>query len=211
MIKKIMIVDDHPVVRSGMVNIINQNPEYEVEAQAGGCEEALGQLKDKEYDLVILDLLMPDGNGLDVLKQIKTQYPKLPVIIMSIQPEDTYAVRSLKAGAAGYLQKNAESDEVMRAIKMVMEGRRYVTANLSEKLASRLDEDYHAELHELLSDREYEVLTAIAMGKSVKQIAQERRLSAKTISTYHRRGLNKMHMASNAEFIRYALEHKLLS
>ena len=208
--KKILIADDHAVVRAGLKQIISEVPDMSVAAEAADGREVLRKLRETDFDLVVLDLTMPGISGLDVLKQIKIEFPKLPVLILSIHSERHYAVRVLKAGASGYLTKESAPDELIRAIRKVILGRKYVSDSLAEKLAVDLTNGPKKVLHESLSDREYQVMLMIAGGKMVKEIAVELSLSQKTISTYRARVLEKMKMKTNSDLMRYAFQNKLL-
>ncbi len=163
-----------------------------------------------DYDVILLDISMPGRSGLDVLKELKGQKPKLSVLVLSIHPEEQYAVRVLKAGASGYLTKESAQDELISAIQKVSTGRKYISASLAERLALDLEMDAERPLHESLSDREYQVMCMIASGKTVKKIAEELFLSVKTVSTYRARLLDKMRMKSNAELIHYAIKCRLV-
>ena len=208
--KKILIADDHAVVRAGLKQIISEVPDMSVAAEAADGREVLRKLRETDFDLVVLDLTMPGISGLDVLKQIKIEFPKLPVLILSIHSERHYAVRVLKAGASGYLTKESAPDELISAIRKVILGRKYVSDSLAEKLAVDLTNGPKKVLHESLSDREYQVMLMIAGGKMVKEIAVELSLSQKTISTYRARVLEKMKMKTNSDLMRYAFQNKLL-
>ena len=208
--KKILIADDHAVVRAGLRQIISEVADMSVTAEAADGREVLKKLRETDFDLVVLDLTMPGISGLDVLKQIKIEFPKLPVLILSIHSERHYAVRVLKAGASGYLTKESAPDELIRAIRKVILGRKYVSDSLAEKLAVDLTNGPKKVLHESLSDREYQVMLMIAGGKMVKEIAVELSLSQKTISTYRARVLEKMKMKTNSDLMRYAFQNKLL-
>ena len=208
---RILVADDHAVVRNGLKQIVSDTPDMVVAAEASNGQEALNKALEDDYDVVLLDITMPDRSGLDILKEIKGQKRELPVLMLSIHPEEQYALRALKAGAAGYLTKESASEELIRAIRRVSDGGKYLTLALTEKLASILETDAEKPLHQVLSDREYQVLCMIASGKRVKQIADELLLSAKTISTYRSRVLQKMKMNNNVELIRYAIQNQLVS
>jgi len=208
---RILVADDHAVVRNGLKQIVGDTPDMVIAAEAINGQEALNKALKDDYDIVLLDITMPDRSGLDILKEIKSQKPKLPVLILSMHPEEQYAVRALKAGAAGYLTKESAPEELIRAMRRVSGGGKYVTSSLAEKLASVLETGAEKPLHQILSDREYQVLCMIASGKSVKQIANELLLSAKTISTYRSRLLRKMNMNNNIELTRYAIQNQLVS
>lgn len=205
-----IIADDHTIVREGLKQILNETNDVNVAGEAENGRELLKLLRKQKYDVVVLDISMPTTNGLDTLKQIKTIIPSLPVLVLSMHPEDQYAVRALKAGAAGYLTKESAPDELLDAIRKIASGRKYISHSLAEKLAFELDIDRNRPIHEILSDREYQLLCMIASGKPVKEIAGELSLSVKTVSTYRTRTLNKMHMSNNAQLTYYAIENGLV-
>jgi two-component system invasion response regulator UvrY len=207
---KILIADDHAIVREGLKQIVAETTDMVVADEASAGHEVLAKVSEKEFDVLVLDITMPGTNGLDVLKQLKSQKSDLPVLVLSIHPEEQYAVRVLRAGAAGYLTKESAPDELITAIRKVSMGRKYVTPSLAEKLAFDLEPGAEKPLHEFLSDREYQVLCMIASGKTAAEIAEELFLSKKTISTYRSRIVEKMKMKSNAELIHYAIKHKLV-
>jgi DNA-binding NarL/FixJ family response regulator len=207
---KIIIADDHPIVRAGMKQIISEVSDLIVAAEASDGRGLLSKIRSEDFDLVILDITMPRMDGLDVLKQLKIDKPKLPVIVLSVHPEDQYAMRVLKAGASGYVTKASAPDELVNAIRKVCRGGKYISPTIAEKLAFQLDADFKEMPHELLSDREYQVLCLLASGKSVTQIAEQLALSVKTVSTYRARILEKMDMKNNAELIHYAVQNKLV-
>jgi DNA-binding NarL/FixJ family response regulator len=207
---KILIVDDHEVVREGLKGILSKSSDITVADEAVDGQEAFDKIHKKKFDVVLLDISMPGRSGLEILKDIKIQKPELPVIILSIHPEERYAVRSLKSGASGYLTKESARDELIEAIREASEGRKYVTSSLAQKLASELEVDTDKPIHEILSDREFDVLCNIASGGTVKEIARKMSLSPNTISTYRSRILEKMCMKTNAELTRYAIHHKLI-
>jgi len=208
---KILVADDHAVVRNGLKQIVSDTSDMVVAGEASNGQEALNKALKDDYDIVLLDITMPDRSGLDILKEIKNQKPELPVLILSMHPEEQYAVRALKAGAAGYLTKESAPEELISAMRKVSSGSKYVTSSLAEKLASVLEIGAEKPLHQTLSDREYQVLCMIASDKSIKQIANELLLSAKTISTYRSRVLRKMNMNNNIELTRYAIQNQLVS
>ena len=207
---KILVADDHTIVREGLKQILGEVPDMIVAGEASDGSEALHKVRQDHYDLVLLDIAMPGIGGLDVLKQLKSEKPDLPVLMLSMYPEEQYAVRTLKAGASGYLTKESASDELIAAIRKVSSGGKYVTSSLAEKLASRLDTYSDKPVHERLSDREYQVVRMIASGKTVTEIAEELSLSVKTISTNRSRALIKMGMKTNAEITYYAIKHGLV-
>ncbi len=208
---KILVADDHAIVRQGLKQIAADTPDMVVAGEASNGQEALNKALKDDYDVVLLDLTMPVRNGLDTLKEIRNRKPELPVLILSMHPEEQYAVRALKAGASGYLTKESASDELISAIRKVSGGGKYVTASLAEKLASILETGAEKPLHQALSDREYQVMCMFASGKTVQEIAQELLLSVNTISTYRSRFLRKMKMKSNTELICYAIRNGLVS
>ncbi len=207
---KIFIADDHAIVRKGLKQIVGDTSDMVIAGEASNGHEALDKVLKNDYDVIVLDISMPGINGLDVLKQIKSQKPKLPILALTMHPEEQYAVRVLRAGASGYLTKESASDELITAIKRVSTGRKYVSSSLAEKLAFGLQVDSEKPLHENLSDREYQVICMIASGKTVKEIAGELFLSAKTVSTYRTRILEKMNMKNNAELTHYAIKQGLV-
>lgn len=207
---RILIADDHSLIREGLKKILKTAYDMKVTAEAQNSQEVLEQVRKTSFDLVVLDISFPGKSGLDILKDLKQEFPKLPVLILSMHPEDRFATRSLMAGASGYLTKDCAADELIRAIRRVVSGRKYVSASLSEQLASHLESDAGKPLHETLSNREYQVLCLIALGKTAKDLAAELDLSVNTVNTYRARILEKMKMTKNAELIRYALQQRLV-
>jgi len=203
---KILLVDDHAVVRQGLRLILADHFKKAVFGEARNAQEALSRISGEPWDVVILDLTMPGRSGLEVLREIKQIRRHLPVLVLSMHPEGQFAVRMLKAGAAGYLTKESAGEELVGAIQKVVQGGRYVSTALAERMAMYLGTDAHHAPHERLSDREFEILRRIALGKTVSQIGKELALSVKTISTYRARVLKKMHLKHNAELTRYALQ-----
>jgi len=210
-ILRILIVDDHAVVRRGLREILSEDPQTMLIAgEAADAEQALAQLDGSPWDAVLLDLSLPGRGGLDLLQEIKSRHPSLPVLVLSVHPEDQYAVRVLRAGAAGYLNKDAAPTDLALAVKKITSGGRYVTASLAERLAAQVAAPDQRAPHEQLSDREFEVLRRIASGRTVSEIADELSLSVKTVSTYRTRILAKMGMRTNAELTHYAIKNALV-
>ena len=207
---RILIADDHAVVRLGLKKILTEAFKKAVVGEASNSHEALDRVWKEPWDVVILDLTMPGRSGLEVLKEIKRERPKLPVLILSMHPEDQFAVRLLKAGASGYMTKESAPEELVGAVKKVIAGGRYVSTGLAEKLASLLVRNGNAAPDESLSDREFLILRLIASGKPVGAIARELSLSVKTVSTYRARVLEKMSMANNSELVHYAFQNQLV-
>ena len=207
----ILLADDHVVVRRGLRDILASAFHGAQFIEAGTGDEVLSAIRNSHCDLLVLDVNMPGRTGVDVLREVKVLCPRIPVLILSVQPEDQYAVRCLRAGASGYLNKDSAEVELVRAVRKVMSGGRYISVQVSEKLACELQYPAMKDPHELLSDREFEIIRMIATGKSLTEIAETLHLSVKTVSTYRSRSLLKMQMKSNAELIRYALEHKLIA
>ena len=206
----ILVADDHEVVRMGLVKVLAEALQPIKIDEAGNGQEALSMVWKNDYDLVVLDLKMPGKGGLDVLKEIKQQKPKLPVLILSMHPEEQFAVRAIRAGASGYLTKECAGDELVLAIRKALKGERYISGSLAQILAGELDSDSEKPLHEILSDREYQVMLMIASGKPVGAIAEELNLSVKTISSYRTNILLKTRMKNNAEITHYAIQNKLV-
>jgi DNA-binding NarL/FixJ family response regulator len=204
--KSVLIADDHPIVRKGLKQILNEVFPSAITGEARNAREVVDLVGKRRWDIVILDIAMPGRSGLDVLKELKQGYPALPVLVLSMHPEELLAVRALRAGAAGYLNKDNAPEELVIAIKKVLAGGIYVSASLAEKLAKKFALGTGKEHHEELSGREYEVMCLIASGKKVKDIADVLSLSVKTVSTYRTRVLKKMNMKSNVELARYAVE-----
>ena len=207
---RVFIADDHSIVREGLKQILTDTYDMTVTGEANSGPEALRKIQKGNFDAIVLDLSLPGMSGLDVLKQVKINKPDLPVLILSIHPEEQYAVRVLKAGASGYLGKETAPEELVGAIRKISSGGRYVSTNLAEKLAFGVGMDTEKAPHEFLSDREFQVLCLIASGKRGIDIAEELHLSEKTVSTYRTRILEKMEMKSNAELTYYAIKHGLV-
>lgn len=207
---KVLIADDHAMIRVGLKQVLLKAFSGAVIGEAQTAEEALEQIRKKDWDLAVMDITMPGRSGLDILQDIQLARPKLPVLIMSMHGEDQFALRVLKAGAAGFISKQSAAEVLVVAIRKIMDGGRYVSASVSEKMVSDLGKAIPGLPHEALSDRELQVLCMFAMGKTNKQLAQELSLSVKTISTYRARILEKMNMKSNAELTRYAIKSELV-
>ena len=207
---KILIVDDHAVVRQGIKQIITDMDSPVEVGEAGNGSDAIRMLRDGEWDMVLLDINLPGKNGIEVLKQIKHEWKKLPVLMLSMYSEDQYAMRAIRSGASGYMTKETAPDELLSAITKVTNGGRYISAEVAERLVFEQDDANEEHPHHELSDREYEVLRLIASGKTVSEIADQLALSVKTISTYRSRILEKMKMKHNAELTHYAIKHELV-
>lgn len=207
---KILVADDHAIVREGLKQIVADAPDMVVTDEASTGQEALSKALQNDYSVILLDITMPNRSGFDILKELKSQKPELPVLILSMHPEEQYAVRALKAGASGYLTKESAPNELITAILKVSSGGKYISSSLAEKLAFELETGTQEPLHRALSDREYQVMCLIASGKTVKEIAGELLLSVYTISTYRARVLQKMRLKNNAELVRYTIENHLL-
>lgn len=207
---KVLIADDHAVVREGIKRIIADLSDMAVTAEANDGEDLLAKLDGGDCDVVLMDLAMPGMSGLEVLQKVRERSPTLPVLVLSMHPEDQYAVRTVMAGAAGYIHKGDPPEELVAAIRTVAAGRRYITAKVAERLASHVDTASPKPAHESLSNREHQVLCLIASGKTVSDIALELSLSVKTISTYRTRILEKLRLRHNAEITRYAMQHGLV-
>jgi DNA-binding NarL/FixJ family response regulator len=207
---RIIVVDDHAVVRSGLKQILEEEADFQIVAEAANVPEMQRVLLTHPCDVLILDLGLPGRSGMDALPEVKQAYPRLRILILSMHSEDQFAIRALRSGAAGYLSKESAPDELVRAVRTVHEGSRYISTALAELLALDLVESSGRPLHELLSIREFEVLQGIASGKTISEIAQEQCLSAKTVSTYRTRVLQKLRLPSNAALVRYALTHHLV-
>jgi DNA-binding NarL/FixJ family response regulator len=208
---RILIADDHDILRAGLKHILQDSGDIVVAGEASDGHQALAQVRAGHWDAVVLDLSMPGKSGIELIKQIKGEFPKLPILILSMHKEDLYAVRALKAGASGYLTKESAPEDLVAAIRKVAAGGKYVTPALGERLALDLEDSRGAPTHEVLSDREYQIMWMIVSGKALTQIGQELGLSPNTISTYRARILRKMGMKNNAELLHYAIQHHLVS
>lgn len=207
---RVLVADDHAVVRRGLLQILEEVPAMVVAGEAATGRQVLQAVQRENYDVLVLDIAMPDGGGLEVLRQLKSLKPDLPVLILSMYSEKQYALRALKAGAAGYLTKESAPDELTVAILKVARGGRYVSQSLAEELAVALAGVLEKEPHEILSDREHQVMCLLAAGNTITEISTELSLSVKTVSTYRARLMDKLGLKSTAEIIRYALERGLV-
>jgi DNA-binding NarL/FixJ family response regulator len=206
---KIIIADDHPVVRFGMTKIVSKDPDIVVVGEAQSSHEVMELMRTRKVDVVVLDISMPGRSGLEILEQLKCEYPKIPVLILSMHSEEQYAVMAFKTGAAGYLTKKSALEELIMAIRKVASGGRYASTAFDEHLLLTLEKGMNTMPHETLTNRELHVMHLIVSGKKPKTIAEELFLSVKTVNTYRVRILQKLQVKSNAELIRYALENKL--
>jgi DNA-binding NarL/FixJ family response regulator len=208
---RILIADDHAIVRQGLRQIVAGTEDMEVAAEASSGNEAIQKVREAEPDIVLLDISLGDRNGIDVLKQLRREFPRIKVLMLSMFREDQYAVRALKAGASGYLNKQLAPSELVSAINVVARGRRYVTPEIAELLADSINDDPLKPPHELLSDREYQTMLLIAAGKAPGEIAEALAISIKTFNVYRARILEKMQLKNNVELTRYAIENALLA
>lgn len=210
MMIKILVVDDHTIVREGLKQILAESPGMVVAGEASSGQEVLQKIRQQTFDLIVMDISLPDRNGLEILEQVKIISPKMPVLILSMHAEEQYATRAFKAGASGYLTKESASEQLISAIQKVAQGGKYVSPGLAEKLVFELVKDSQKPLHEILSDRELQVLCLLASGNTLTEISQTLCLSVKTVSTHRARILEKMGMRNNAELIRYAIQNRLV-
>ncbi len=206
----ILIADDHALMRAGLKRILKDEPDLKVISEAGNGFEVLESVKKEKIDFVVLDLTMPGKNGLEIIKDLKKINKNIHILILSMHPEDRFAVRALKSGASGYMTKESAPDELVNAIRKIISGRKYISDILAEKLASELNDDSYIVPHKELSDREYEVFIMIASGKKITEIAKELSLSIPTVNTYRSRIFDKMKLKSNVELTHYALSNKLI-
>ncbi|HPB90781.1 MAG: response regulator transcription factor [Rhodocyclales bacterium] len=205
----VLIADDHAIVRQGLKQILSETEDLIITGEADDGSEALQLARLQPWDVFLLDVSMPNRNGIDTLKQLKKEFPRLPVLILSMHPEEQYALRALKAGASGYLTKQSAPEQLVNAIRQVASGKKYVSPAVAQQLIEALSDDTDKLPHERITDREYQVLVMIAAGKSQTQIADKLNLGVATVSTYRARLLEKMGLKSTAELIRYGLEHGL--
>lgn len=207
---RVFIVDDHELMRTGLKTVLNNQSSIKVAGEAGSYEGLMKGLRSGKVDIVILDITLPDRNGLDALKNVRTLFPNVHVLMLSMHPEERFAVRALKAGAAGYLNKQMAATELVKAILRIGKGGKYVSPEVAEQLASEIGRKSTTRPHKQLTDREFEILRLVAIGKTSSKIAKELSLSVNTITTYRIRILRKMKMRNNADLVRYALEHDLI-
>ncbi len=207
---RILIADDHPLVREGLKKILKEESDMDVRCEASNSQEVLQHLEQHSLDAVVMDISMPGKSGLDILKDIRQRFPKLPILFLSMHPADRFAVRALRLGAAGYLTKESAPRELVRAIRKVVQGGKYITKKVAEELALDVEAPREKPPHETLSDREFEILRLIASGKSVKDISEELSLSRHTVNTYRARVLEKMNMKSNVDLTQYAIRNGLV-
>lgn len=207
---RILIADDHPIVRKGLVHVLEDSGIVRSIEEASNGQEVLDKVKRSRFDVVLLDISMPGMGGIETLEELKKLCPSMPVLMLSMYPEEEFAVRALKAGASGYLTKKSASDELTDAIRKVSRGQRYISSTLAEFLAVNLTEDTERPLHELLSNRELQVLRMLVKGMSIKEIAGDISRSPKTVSTFRSRILEKLKMKSNAQLIQYAMKNNLI-
>lgn len=206
---RILIADDHAIVREGLKQIVAEEADMKVTGEAANSNEVLTIIAKNNYDIAILDINMPGKSGLDLLKDLKIRFPKLPVLILSMYAEEQYGIRALKAGASGYLRKASVPDEFVAAIRKIVSGGKYISQQLAEKLANTINASYSKSLHEQLSDREYEVMCKIAAGESAEKISHDLSISIHTFYTYRNRIFEKMDIKSNVELTQYVLINKL--
>ncbi|AFH50198.1 Response regulator [Ignavibacterium album JCM 16511] len=207
---KVLLADDHKIVRHGLKKILEDEFSEVTVGEASRDTEILEQLNKSDWDIVILDINMPGKSGLEILKDIKATHPKLPVLILSMYPEEQFALRVMKSGASGYLRKDSAPEELVDAVKEILEGRKYISPNVMDILSDVVKKDRSIELSELLSDREYEIFMLIAQGKTVSEIAEILSLSVKTVSTHRTHILEKTRLKNNADIVMYAVRNKLL-
>ncbi|MFA5834745.1 MAG: response regulator transcription factor [Bacteroidota bacterium] len=206
----ILIADDHTIVRKGLKQILSEGMKNVEFSESSNASETLSRVTSKKINILILDLSMPGRSGLDLLKDVKAQAPKLPILVLSMYPEDQYALRVIKAGAMGYMTKDSAPEELVSAVTKILKGGKYISAALSDQLLALVQEPKKGEGYEQLSDREFQVLQLIASGKTVSEVANALSLSVKTVSTYRTRILEKLHFSTNADLTRYAMQNKIV-
>ncbi|MFO7525362.1 MAG: response regulator transcription factor [Ignavibacteriaceae bacterium] len=208
---KIIIVDDHELIREGLKKVTARESDIDVIGEASDSDGLFQLLDEHEVDIVLLDISLPGRSGIDIITDIKVQAPNTKILILTMHPEDRFAVQALRAGASGYITKNNASKSLVGALRKINDGRKYISSNLAEQLATELEMNYEKPLHESLSTREFEVMRLIVQGKAVKDIADMLSISVNTVASYRARILEKMKMKSNAEMIRYAVEKKIIA
>jgi DNA-binding NarL/FixJ family response regulator len=206
----IFIADDHPLIRKGIKDILQEEMDFNVVGEAAYPHEILKGIEEHNPHILITDLSMPGRGGLDLIRDLRQLFPKLPILVLTMHPEERFAVRALKAGVAGYLTKDTKPEEIIKAVRKIISGRKFITPSIAEKLATELDRDQDKLPHELLSDREFQVMCMIASGKKVRDIAQKLSLSIRTVNTYRTRILEKMNMKNDTELTIYTIEHHLI-
>jgi DNA-binding NarL/FixJ family response regulator len=207
---RVLIADDHAIVRQGLRQILSETDDLLVAGEASDGVDAMHLAREQAWDVVLLDVSMPNRNGIDTLKMLRKEFPRLPVLILSMHPEEQYAVRALKSGASGYVTKQSAPEQLVTAIRQVAGGHKYVSPTLAMKLVDVIAANNDRPAHEILSDREYQILCLIAAGRPLTQIAEELNISVKTVSEYRKRLLDKMKLETNAELIHYGLKHGLV-
>lgn len=208
---EVLVVDDHTLIRKGLKQLLDDTDDIRVTGEAESGMQAVKMAREQRYDVILLDITLPDKYGIDILRQLKLQSPALPVLILSMHPEEQYAMRSIKAGASGYMSKQSASSQLVTAIRQVASGKKYISNELAQQLADDLTQDKPQEVsHKILSNREYQTLCLMASGKSLSEMADIMSLSAKTVSVYRARMLEKMHLKNNAEAVRYAINNQLI-
>lgn len=206
----ILVVDDHALIRKGLKMLLEDNPDFQINGEAETGLQAVSMMREQHFDMVLLDMSLPDRHGMDVLKQIKAENPDVKIIVLSMYPEDQYGVRALKAGAVGYINKQSAPEQLVNAIQQVISGKKFISTALAEQLLSNLIGDSQALLHQSLSNREYQTLCLMASGKSLTEISEIMMLSPKTVSVYRARMLEKMGFKNNAEAVHYAIANNLV-
>lgn len=207
---RVLVVDDHNLIRQGIKQILEDTLDIRVAGEASTGHEALEKIRERDWDVVLMDISMPDGSGFETMSQVRSLHPNLPVLMLSMHPEEEFAIRAFRSGASGYLGKDTAANELISAIRKVASGGKFVTPAVAEKLAAQIDITTRSQPHETLSQREFQVFLLLASGKSVSEIADEISLSVKTVSTYRSRILEKMGLRTNAQLTRYAIDNHLV-
>lgn len=206
----ILVVDDHALIRKGLIMLLEENPEFHIKGEAETGMQAINMVREQKFDLVLLDISLTDKHGIDVLKQLKSEQPDIKIIVLSMYPEDQYGLRALKAGAMGYINKQSAPEKLVGAIHQVVSGKKYISPALADQLLSNLMGESHEQPHQSLSNREYQTLCLMASGKSLTEISEIMVVSPKTVSVYRARMLEKMGFNNNAEAVHYAIVHDLV-